>query len=115
MVAFNTSPPSRCGNGGTSVPPPAKLIRRGARERMFIGVSQRSLSVDFRAVSQNPSPDQDGEVRLSEYAGRVIRNWYIVLATVVVARSEERRVGKECGARWRVMQLQNDGRGGEDE
>jgi hypothetical protein len=52
---------------------------------MFIGSSQRSLSVDFRAVSQNPSPDQDGEVRLSEYAGRVIRNWYIVLATVVVA------------------------------
>jgi len=52
---------------------------------MFIGVSQGSLSVDFRAVSQNPSPDQDGEVRLSEYAGRVIRNWYIVLATVVVA------------------------------
>jgi hypothetical protein len=85
MVAFSTSPPSLSGNGGTSVPPPAKLIRRGARERMFIGSSQRSLSVDFRAVSQNPSPDQDGEVRLSEYAGRVIRNWYVVLITVVVA------------------------------
>jgi hypothetical protein len=52
---------------------------------MFIGSSQRSLSVDFRAVSQNPSPDPDGEVRLSEYAGRVIRNWYVVLITVVVA------------------------------
>ncbi len=36
-------------------------------------------------MSQNPSPDQDGEVRLSEYAGRVIRNWYVVLITVVVA------------------------------
>ena len=52
---------------------------------MFIGTSQRSLSVHFRAVSHNQSADQDGEVRLSEYAGRVIRNWYVVLITVVVA------------------------------
>ena len=85
MVAFRTSPPSRSGNGGTSVPPPAKLMRRGARERMFIGRLQRSLSVDFRAVSQNVSPDRDGEVRISEYAGRVVRNWYVVLITVVAA------------------------------
>src|SRR6478752_347488 len=85
MVAFRTRPPSRSGNGGTSVPPPAKLMRSGARERIFIGRSQRSLSVDFGAVSQNVSPDRDGEVRISEYAGRVVRNWYVVLISVVVA------------------------------
>jgi hypothetical protein len=36
-------------------------------------------------VSQNVSPDRDGEVRISEYAGRVVRNWYVVLISVVVA------------------------------
>ena len=52
---------------------------------MFIGMSQRSLSVHFRAVSQHESADQGGEVRLSGYAGRVIRNWYVVLIDVVAA------------------------------
>ena len=36
-------------------------------------------------MSQNVSPDRDGEVRISEYAGRVVRNWYVVLITVVAA------------------------------
>jgi hypothetical protein len=52
---------------------------------MFIGRSVGSLSVDFRAVSQNASPDGGAEVRLSEYAGRVARNWYVVLVAVVAA------------------------------
>jgi hypothetical protein len=52
---------------------------------MFIGRSQRSLSVDFRAVSQNVNADRDGEVRISEYAGRVVRNWYVVLIAVAAA------------------------------
>jgi hypothetical protein len=52
---------------------------------MFIGTVPRSLSVHFRAVSHHVSADQGGEVRLSEYAGRVIRNWYVVLIAVVVA------------------------------
>src|SRR2546430_627582 len=34
MVALRTRPPSRSGNGGTSVPPPAKLMRRGVLARM---------------------------------------------------------------------------------
>src|SRR5437667_2332773 len=85
MVAFSTSPPSRDGNGGTSVPPPAKLIRRGARARMFIGESLRSLTVDFRAVSQNPTAGRADEVRITEYAGRIMRNWYVVLIAVVAA------------------------------
>ena len=85
MVAFSTNPPSREGNGGTSVPPPAKLILRGARARMFIGESLRSLTVDFRAVSQNPTAGRADEVRISEYAGRIVRNWYVVLIAVVAA------------------------------
>jgi hypothetical protein len=36
-------------------------------------------------VSQIDSPDRAGEVRLSEYAGRVARNWYVVLVTVIAA------------------------------
>jgi len=52
---------------------------------MFIGESLRSLTVDFRAVSQNPTPERADEVRISEYAGRVMRNWYVVLITVVAA------------------------------
>src|SRR5207247_6365565 len=31
IVALRTQPPSRSGKGDTSVPPPQKLIRRGAR------------------------------------------------------------------------------------
>src|SRR5258706_10704770 len=85
MVAFSTSPPSRDGSGGTSVPPPERLIRRGARARMFIGESLRSLTVDFRAVSQNPTAVRADEVRISEYAGRIMRNWYVVLIAVVAA------------------------------
>src|SRR5919205_4152930 len=34
MVALSTRPPSRSGNGGTSVPPPAKLTRSGALARI---------------------------------------------------------------------------------
>src|SRR5579864_6186448 len=34
MVALSTQPPSRSGNGGTSVPPPAKLMRKGALARI---------------------------------------------------------------------------------
>src|SRR5258708_5413711 len=34
MVALTTQPPSRSTNGETSVPPPAKLTRRGALARM---------------------------------------------------------------------------------
>ncbi len=52
---------------------------------MFIGESQRSLTVDFRAVSQNPTSERTNEVRISEYAGRVMRNWYVVLVAVVAA------------------------------
>jgi hypothetical protein len=52
---------------------------------MFIGESLRSLTVDFRAVSQNPTAGGADEVRISEYAGRIMRNWYVVLITVVVA------------------------------
>ena len=52
---------------------------------MFIGESLRSLTVDFRAVSQNPTPGRADEVRISEYAGRIMRNWYVVLVTVVAA------------------------------
>jgi len=63
----------------------AKLIRRGARARMFIGESLRSLTVDFRAVSQNPTAGRADEVRISEYAGRIMRNWYVVLIAVVAA------------------------------
>ena len=52
---------------------------------MFIGELLRSLTVDFRAVSQNPTPAPADEVRVSEYAGRIMRNWYVVLITVVAA------------------------------
>jgi hypothetical protein len=52
---------------------------------MFIGESLRSLTVDFRAVSQNPTAGGADEVRISEYAGRIMRNWYVVLISVVVA------------------------------
>jgi hypothetical protein len=34
MVADRTQPPCMCGNGGTSVPPPANEMRSGARARM---------------------------------------------------------------------------------
>src|SRR5262249_52445511 len=36
MVAFRTSPPSRSGNGATSVPPPANETRKGALARINI-------------------------------------------------------------------------------
>jgi hypothetical protein len=36
-------------------------------------------------VSQNLSPEPAAEVRISEYAGRVVRNWYVVLIAVVAA------------------------------
>jgi hypothetical protein len=52
---------------------------------MFIGESLRSLTVDFRAVSQNPTAGRADEVRISEYAGRIMRNWYVVLIAVVAA------------------------------
>ncbi|MDX6547688.1 MAG: hypothetical protein QOG33_1238 [Gaiellales bacterium] len=52
---------------------------------MFIGESWRSLTVDFRAVSQNPMSQPANEVRISEYAGRIVRNWYVVLVAVVAA------------------------------
>ncbi len=52
---------------------------------MFIGELLRSLTVDFGAVSQNPTPAPADEVRVSEYAGRIMRNWYVVLIAVVAA------------------------------
>ena len=36
-------------------------------------------------MSQNDSPDRGAEVRLSEYAGRVARNWYVVLVAIIAA------------------------------
>jgi len=36
-------------------------------------------------VSQNTKAERTGEVRVTEYAGRVARRWYIVLAAVVAA------------------------------
>jgi hypothetical protein len=36
-------------------------------------------------VSQNLSPEPAAELRISEYAGRVVRNWYVVLIAVAAA------------------------------
>ena len=36
-------------------------------------------------MSQNLSPEPAAEVRISEYAGRVVRNWYVVLIAVAAA------------------------------
>jgi hypothetical protein len=36
-------------------------------------------------VSQNPSSEPSSEVRISDYAERVVRNWYVVLITVAAA------------------------------
>jgi hypothetical protein len=36
-------------------------------------------------VSQTDSPDRAAEVRLTEYAGRVARNWYVVVVAVAAA------------------------------
>ena len=46
------------------------------------GWSRGSLSVDFPPVSQ---PEQRDEVRIADYASRIVRRWYVVVACIVVA------------------------------
>src|SRR5689334_5870854 len=55
MVADSTQPPSDCGNGGTSVPPPAKEIRNGARARRW----RESAAGPLLEVTLIFSPDVD--------------------------------------------------------
>src|SRR4051795_821010 len=49
MVALSTRPPSRAGNGATSVPPPAKLRRSGALARTIRRIGARRLLCVRRA------------------------------------------------------------------
>src|SRR5579863_5858614 len=49
MVALKTQPPSRSRNGLTSVPPPAKLSRRGALARMCTGTGEPPRNFGLRA------------------------------------------------------------------
>src|SRR5215470_7552706 len=52
MVAFRTQPPSSCGKGGTSVPPPPKLTRSGALART--SMNQRLLVRRSAALPKDP-------------------------------------------------------------
>jgi hypothetical protein len=49
------------------------------------GRLKHTLSVDFSAVSQNNEAERTGEVRVTEYVGRVVRHWYIVLVAIAAA------------------------------
>lgn len=87
IVAFSTSPPSRSGNGGTSVPPPANEMRSGALARMIIRPQRsprwgggmagvlvilgaiRSRAVTLRACMSLPGVRPDCRLRLDS-AGR---------------------------------------------
>ena len=54
MVADRTQPPSSSGNGGTSVPPPAKLMRSGALARMSMwALRSGMLTVQRRPVRRH--------------------------------------------------------------
>src|SRR3954454_18045862 len=74
MVALRTTPPSRSGNGGTSVPPPANEIRSGAFARTSMSREEASVDAVSRpAERMRPHVPDAVKARIPELRGRMLR------------------------------------------